>query len=65
MNPPGAQNPSDTLIAPDDVSSSLLFLRLKSDTPPVGTRMPPVGGPLSESQVVLKPDWIDQGALDN
>lgn len=65
VNQPSAQDPTYTLIVPGDSSSSLLFLKLESDTPPVGTRMPPVGGPLSETQIALIADWIDQGALNN
>jgi len=54
-----------TLVVPGDSSASLLFLKVSSDSPPVGGTMPLFGTPLSSANLGLIRDWIDQGALDN
>ncbi len=59
------QRPDLTLVVPGDPASSLLFLKISSDTPPVGERMPRSAPPLSPLEIDLIRDWIDQGALNN
>ena len=54
-----------TLVVPGDSASSLLFQKVSTDNPPVGLRMPRFAPPLSESEIDLIREWIDQGALDN
>ena len=65
LNQPSVQNPNLTLVVPGDAESSLLFLKVSSDAPPVGTRMPLSADPLTAGSIELIRDWIDQGALDN
>jgi len=65
VDQPSSQNSSFTLIAPGDSDSSLLFLKVSSNDPPVGSTMPLIGQPLSSGDLALLRDWIDQGALDN
>jgi hypothetical protein len=62
---PSVQNADWTLVAPFDPNASLLYLKVSSEAPPVGQRMPPVGGALSESEVLLIRTWIEQGAREN
>ena len=59
------QRPDLTLVVPGDPDSSLLFLKISSDTPPVGARMPRSAPPLSQLEIDLIRDWIDEGALNN
>lgn len=65
VDQPSIQNPDLTLVLPGDSSASLLFLKVSSSAPPVGSRMPLNRSPLSQAQINLIRDWIDQGALDN
>jgi len=52
-------------VVPGDGASSLIFLKVSQDRPPVGQRMP-LGGPfLSPDDQQRIREWIDQGALDN
>ncbi len=46
---PSVQQPDLTLVIPGDSSSSLLFLKVSTDSPPVGLRMPRFAPPLSQS----------------
>ena len=62
---PSVQDPSLTIIVPGDSASSLLFLKISSNTPPVGIRMPQSAPPLSANEITLIQTWIDQGALNN
>ncbi len=62
---PSVQDPAWTLVVPGDAESSLLYLKVSSDTPPVGVRMPRFSPVLSATQIGLIRDWIDQGALNN
>ncbi len=62
---PSSQNPSLTLVAAGDADGSLLWLKVSSSSPPVGSRMPLLGGALSSTQLGLIRDWINQGALNN
>lgn len=54
-----------SFVEPGDSASSLMFLMISSDRPPVGSRMPFQRAPLSDAQIGTIRDWIDQGALDN
>ncbi len=54
-----------TLVVPGDSQASLLFLKVSSDSPPVGNRMPLGGSLLADDEIAIIRDWIDQGALDN
>jgi hypothetical protein len=65
VNQPSVQEPALTIVVPGDSASSLLFLKISSDSPPVGDRMPLGGPPLSQSRIDLIRDWIDQGARNN
>ena len=65
VNQPSILDPSLTLVVPGDAESSLLFLIVASDAPPVGDRMPLREAPLSAGSIGLIRDWIDQGALNN
>jgi len=60
-----SQDVAQTLVVAGDSSASLLFLKVSSDNPPVGSTMPLTGGRLSSEELGLVRDWIDQGALDN
>jgi hypothetical protein len=60
-----SQDAAQTLVVAGDSSTSLLFLKVSSDNPPVGSTMPLTGGRLSSEELGLVRDWIDQGALDN
>ena len=64
VNQPSIQS-DFILVVPGDSSASLLFLKVRSDSPPVGSRMPRGGGPLSDDEIALIRDWIDQGAENN
>ncbi len=59
------QNADLTIVVPGDAQASLVFLKVSSDSPPVGARMPLAGAPLPANELGLIRDWINQGALDN
>lgn len=59
------QDPDRIFVVPGDASSSLLFLKVSTDAPPIGDRMPLDANPLSETEIALIRDWIDRGALNN
>jgi len=65
VNKLSEQDPSLTRIIPGNSAQSLLYLKISSTTPPVGSRMPLFALPLSNSDITLIKDWIDQGALNN
>ncbi len=65
VNQPSVQQPNLTIVVPGDSASSLLFLKISSNSPPVGDRMPLLGPPLPRAARDLIRDWIDQGALNN
>jgi len=65
VNQTSVQNSSFTLVKPSDSANSLLYLKISSNNPPVGSRMPLLSSPLSDSQIQTIKDWIDQGAADN
>lgn len=62
---PSTQQADITLVVPGDASSSLLFLKVGSDAPPVGSTMPLFGARLSSADLGRIRDWINQGALNN
>lgn len=64
VNQQSVQDETLTVIVPGDAEASLLFQKISSDDPPVGARMP-LGGMLTDDQIALIRDWIDQGAMDN
>lgn len=65
VNQASSQRSDWTLVVPGNSAESLLFLKVSSDSPPVGSTMPLLGTPLSSTDLGLIRDWIDQGALDN
>ncbi len=65
LNNNSVQDESLSFVEPGDSTSSLMFLKVSSDSPPVGNRMPFQLAPLSDAQIATIRDWIDQGALDN
>jgi len=54
-----------TLVVPRDPDSSLLFLKVSSESPPVGAMMPFGGPPLADSEIELIRLWIEQGAVED
>lgn len=65
VNQASVQDESFTLVVPGDSASSLLFLKINSNSPPIGDRMPLFSSVLSADEIALIRDWIDQGAMDN
>lgn len=65
VNQPSGQNAGATLVIPGDSTNSLLFQKVSSPVPPVGSRMPLFSSPLDQAEQDLIRDWIDQGANDN
>lgn len=65
VNQRSVQNSDLILVVPGDANASLLFQKVNSDSPPVGGRMPQFQPALSQAQIDVIRDWIDQGALDN
>ncbi len=65
VDQPSVQNADLTLVVPGDAAASLMFLKVSSNTPPVGATMPLIGARVSSAELGLIRDWIDQGALDN
>ncbi len=64
VNQPSIQS-DFILVVPGDSSASLLCLKVSSASPLVGSRMPLGGPPLSDDEIALIRDWIDQGAENN
>lgn len=60
-----SQRPDLTLVTPGDPDASLLWLKVSSNSPPVGATMPLFGQRLSSEELGLLRDWIAQGAQDN
>ncbi len=65
VNQPSSQDQAFTLVVPGDSAGSLFFQKVSSNNPPIGSRMPLIGDPLSPEELGLLRDWIDQGAIDN
>ena len=65
VNQPSEQDASFKLVVPGIPNGSLLYWKVSSDTPPVGSTMPLFGARLSADELALLRDWIAQGAQDN
>jgi len=65
LNGGSVQDPSLRFVVPGDAGSSLLYLKVSSETPPVGVRMPYFSPPLSTADINTIRDWINQGAARN
>lgn len=65
VNQPSEQDASFKLVVPGIPNGSLLYWKVSSDTPPVGSTMPLFGARLSANELALLRDWITQGAPDN
>jgi hypothetical protein len=65
VNQPSVLRPDLVLVVPGDASASLLYLKVSSDTPPVGEPMPSGVQRLSAAQIDQIRQWIDEGALEN
>jgi hypothetical protein len=46
------------LIDPENPAASIIIQKVTASSPPCGTRMPVVGGPLSQEDVACLQDWI-------
>ena len=58
-----SQDVDFTLVVPGDPDSSLMFLKVSSESPPVGSMMPLGGPPLTDGEVQLIRAWVEQGAV--
>ena len=65
VNQRSLQDANLVLVVPGDAEASLLFLKINSNAPPVGARMPFGRATLSASEIELIRTWIAQGALSN
>jgi len=63
VNRISSQDANFTVVVPGDPDSSLMFLKVSSESPPVGSMMPLGGPPLTDGEVQLIRDWIEQGAV--
>ena len=64
VNVRSVQDPNWIRVVPGDPLRSLLYRKVSEDNPPVGSRMP-LGGRLSDEQIMLIRLWIEQGARNN
>ena len=64
VDQPSSQDGELVLVVPGDADASLLFQKVASNDPPVGSRMP-LFGMLTADEIAIIRDWIDQGAADN
>lgn len=46
------------LIDPDNPAASIIIQKVTASSPPCGTRMPVVGGPLSQEDITCLQEWI-------
>jgi hypothetical protein len=65
VNQSSSQRSDLTLVTPGNPDASLMWLKVSSNSPPVGSRMPLLGAPLSSSELATIRDWITQGAMNN
>ncbi len=65
VNQASSQRPDLTLVTPGDPDASFLWLKVSSNSPPVGATMPLLGSRLTSNELALVRDWIDQGAANN
>lgn len=49
-----------TIVDPDAPEESIMWLKISSDNPPFGTRMPQVGGNLSSYERECVLEWIEE-----
>ncbi|MFT3926855.1 MAG: hypothetical protein QM778_30195 [Myxococcales bacterium] len=54
-----------SLVVPHHPEQSLFYLKLSSDPPPCGSRMPIGGKHLSDNQLAMIRSWIEGGAADD
>jgi hypothetical protein len=64
VNVRGSIYPAYILIKPFEPQNSLIYLKINPN-PPVGSRMPEIGGPLTAAQIDKFRRWILEGALNN
>lgn len=65
FNGSSVQDPSLKFVVAGDPDSSLAYLKVVTDTPPVGARMPLSSPALSQAEQDLLRTWIEEGAEDN
>ena len=65
VNRQSVQDPNWTIVKPGDPANSLLYLKVSSNNPPVGVRMPRFAPPLAPAQIDTIRRWIEEGAEDN
>ncbi|MCZ6655472.1 MAG: cytochrome c [Planctomycetota bacterium] len=63
VNRVSSQDADFTLVVPGDPDSSLMFLKISCESPPVGEMMPLGGPPLTDGEVQLIRAWVEQGAV--
>ncbi len=63
VNRVSSQDADFTLVVPGDPDSSLMFLKISCESPPVGEMMPLGGPPLTDDEVELIRAWVEQGAV--
>lgn len=64
INSVGSQY-GEKVIQPNDADGSPLVDKISSENPQFGARMPLNGTPLSDNQINLIRQWIDEGAQNN
>ncbi len=65
VNQPSVLDSELTLVVPGEAASSFLLEKVSSNPPSIGDRMPRFAPALSQAQIDLIRDWINQGARDN
>ncbi len=65
VNQNSVQDTSLIIVVPGDSASSLLVEKIESSNPAVGARMPLFGPALTQAEIDLIKNWIDQGAMNN
>lgn len=65
VNVQSVQQDDLTLVVAGDSAASFFFNKVSSDSPTLGDRMPQFAPQLTDAQITLIRDWIDQGAEDN
>ena len=65
INQPSLELADIVLIKPGSAMDSMIYLKVATDPPPVGDRMPRFAPPLTQPELDALRLWIEQGALDN
>ena len=65
IDQPSTELPQIVLIDPGSATTSMIYLKVATDPPPVGDRMPRFAPPLAQPELNALRLWIEQGALDN